>query len=416
MLRNLPAVIEQHAENAAFLWLVRSRSVDAPHLRLRDIVSLDSRLDAHLQGLLLAGDDGWNVCREALTHKEAGEVFAAAVLAFSGGRDERVTTVLDVAISVPSLIRPVVSALGWIEEPLAASFIRAFTSADSMLLKRVGVAAAAAHRRDPGPVIDTCLTSATDPLLISRALRAVGELGLVRALPAILPLLEATDDRVRFTAGWAAALLGERTAVPVLGGFAADGGPYAERACAVGLRLLPAGAAYRAHEELAGRPGLGRLAILAAGFIGDPALADWLLVQMRTPSLARLAGRAFAMMTGCDLEHPSVAGQPPDGFDAGPNDDPKDERVELDPDEHLPWPDPDKLHDWWFDYRSEFRSGTRYLLGNEIGVPWLRQVIETGTQTQRAASAIELVVRRPGSVLFEVRAPGPLQVQRLGLR
>ena len=78
-------VITQHAEEGAFLWLLRSQVVNAPHYSLAGLAYLDGRVDAHLDGLRIAGDAGWEICKETLSQEEAGEVFAAAVLAFESG-------------------------------------------------------------------------------------------------------------------------------------------------------------------------------------------------------------------------------------------------------------------------------------------------------------------------------------------
>ena len=50
----IPVVIEQHAEAAAFHWLLRDVAVCAPHYSLDDLVKLDNRLDAHLDELRIA--------------------------------------------------------------------------------------------------------------------------------------------------------------------------------------------------------------------------------------------------------------------------------------------------------------------------------------------------------------------------
>lgn len=414
MIRSLSAVVEQHAEDAAFLWLLRDRAVSAPHIRLANLVELDGRIDAHIDGLHVAAEQGWTACTDALAHAEPGELFAASVLAFGSGDAGRVDAVLDAAASKPLLPRAVVSALGWLEPRLAGGAIEALLQSSSPLRKRIGLAGAAVHRLNPGAVLDATLQEATNPLLTSRALRAIGELGLTEMRSSVCAHLQSADDDIRFAAAWSAGLLGERAAVPVLGQFVAAGGAYAEKACTVGLKCLTGREAYQAHDELASHQELGRLAITAAGVIGDPALVDWLLAQMQVPALARLAGEAFSTVTGADLAHPALAGQPPEGFDAGPTDDPLDENVAPDPDEYLPWPDPDKARDWWYDYRGEFRAGSRYLLGNPVEVPWLFEVLATGMQRQRTAAAVELALAQPGSVLFEVRAPGSVQKGHLG--
>lgn len=405
MRRIIPSIVEEHAEEAAFLWLLRDRSVAAPHVRLKDLASLDQRVEAHIDGLRVAGEEGWDIWHNTLAYDEPGEVFALAVLAFESRQPDQIEGALAILDRKPELSRSIVSALGWLALAEARPFIQQFTASESPLLRRIGVAAAAVHRIDPGAVLETSLRHVDHVPLTSRALRAAGELGLRRLVPAITPFFDSPEDDVRFAAAWSAALLGDASAIRVLGAFAADLGPHAERACMLGLRCLSAAAGCRAHRELADRPELARLAVAAAGIVGDPALVDWLLRQMETPALARLAGEAFVLITGAGIEHPDLAGQPPEGFQSGPTDDPNDQDVAMDPDEHLAWPDPDKLKNWWVHYRSEFRTGTRYLLGNPIEPAWLHDVLRGGRQRQRAAAALELALETRGP-LFEVRAPG----------
>ncbi len=47
-------IIEQHAEEAAFLWLQRNAAIHEPHYSLKDIAHLDDRLEAHIDGLRIA--------------------------------------------------------------------------------------------------------------------------------------------------------------------------------------------------------------------------------------------------------------------------------------------------------------------------------------------------------------------------
>jgi len=69
---------------ASPLWLLRDIAVTAPHYSLADLVVLDDRIEAHLDGLRIAADAGWHSCIEGLQQKESGEVFIAAVIAFRG--------------------------------------------------------------------------------------------------------------------------------------------------------------------------------------------------------------------------------------------------------------------------------------------------------------------------------------------
>lgn len=75
----IPHIIDQHAEEAAFLWLLRHNAVYAPHYNLKDLTKLDVRVEAHIDGLRIAGDYGWEACYHNLEFKERGEVFTAAI-------------------------------------------------------------------------------------------------------------------------------------------------------------------------------------------------------------------------------------------------------------------------------------------------------------------------------------------------
>ncbi len=406
MRKIIPSIVEEHAEEAAFLWLLRDRSVAAPHVRLKDLAALDQRVEAHIDGLRVAGQEGWDIWHNALALKNRAKCLPSPCWPSRADKPDQIDNALAILDKKARLVA--VHRLGASDGCIPATPDRSSSSSrrpSRRSLRRIGVAAAAVHRIDPGAVLETSLRHIDHLPLTSRALRAAGELGLRQLVPAIKPYFESPEDEVRFAAAWSAALLGDSSAIRVLGAFAAELGPHAERACMLGLRCLPAAAGCRAHRELADRPELARLSVAAAGIIGDPALVDWLLRQMESPALARLAGEAFVLITGAGIEHPDLVGQPPDGFESGPTDDPDDHDVAMDPDEHLTWPDPDKLKNWWLHYRSEFRAGTRYLLGNPIEPAWLHDVLRGGRQRQRAAAALELALETPGP-LFEVRAPG----------
>ena len=93
----ISGIIEQHADEAAFLWTARDHIVYAPHVTSADLARHDERLEAHLDGLRVAGDAGWAACRAALDAGEPGALFVAAVIAFDGGQVPRLRDVLTAA-------------------------------------------------------------------------------------------------------------------------------------------------------------------------------------------------------------------------------------------------------------------------------------------------------------------------------
>jgi uncharacterized protein (TIGR02270 family) len=399
-------VVVQHVEDASFLWLLRRSAVSWPHYSLLELAKLDNRVDAHLDGLRIAGEGGWKILKETLSFEEPCDLFAAASLAFDSGNREWIDFVLTLSAKKRELISGVVSALGWLSLEQARSHMQALISYNSPISRSVGIAAAAIHRVDPGALINEAITS-DDASLRARALRAVGELGRVDLLPRMRGGFSDQDENARFAAAWSVTLLSpNRDSLALLRTFAETGGPFSSKALQTAIRRMDPAATSAWLEWFSRRKEGMRMAINAAAAIGDPRRVPWLIDLMKVPALARVAGESFTMITGLDLAYHHLDKSPPEGFISGPSDNPEDEDVSMDPDEHLPWPDPALIQKWWKDSAIRFQIGTRHILGRPMSVEWLRQVLRIGRQRQRAAAALELAIRQPGQPLFEVRAPG----------
>src|SRR5262249_40299589 len=151
--------------------------------------------------------------------------------------------------------------------------------------------------------------------------------------------LRAQDPTVRFWAAWSNVLLnGRRDAVAYLQGVAESNEPESIRAAQMAMRRLAPNDAKTWLKRLVKELDLKRLAIVAAGAFADPEVVPFLIDQMNDPEAARVAGESFSLITGADLGRDKLKGEKPEGFEAGPTDNPEDEDVAMDPDEHLPWP------------------------------------------------------------------------------
>ena len=189
------------------------------------------------------------------------------------------------------------------------------------------------------------------------------------------------------------------------------GGPFAERAAQMAMRRLSANNAKIWLKRLVKDLGQKRIAVIAAGAFADPEAIPFLIDQMKVPKLARVAGESFSLITGANIAYEDLDGKKPEGFEAGPTENPEDEKVAMDADLNLAWPDPALIQKWYNARQGNFAKGTRYLLGLPITSESLRQALKTGYQRQRAAAALELAILKPGRPLFEVRAPGFRQQQ-----
>ena len=410
----IPDIIGQHANEGAYLWQVRAQAVSQPDYTLVELADLDERLDAHVDGLRIAGEAGWAIVKEEMAWEEAGEVFTGAALAFESGDPLRVEEMLAVADASPELARGVVSALGWVEWPRAQPQVQALLESENPLRVRMGIGAMAVNRVDPGRRLPDLLRHA-DPLVRSRALRAAGELGRTDTRYEVEASLEHEDPECRFWAAWSGVLLGDRElSGRMVGRFAVEGGAHAREAADLVARSLPPAQGLGWCRYLAAQ-GAHRLAVIAAGAAGDPSLVPWLLETMAVAELARPAGEAFSAITGMDLEEHGMEAEPPEDFEAGPTEDAEDEDVEMDPDENLPWPHAQRLAEWWARNHVRFAPGTRHLLGEPMKNESLLAALKAGRQRQRAAAALEIALRYPGSALFEVRGPGHRQRRVLGV-
>jgi uncharacterized protein (TIGR02270 family) len=402
----IPAVLDRHAEEAAFLWLLRDRAVGLPQFNLRTLAELDQRVEAHLDGLRVAGEAGWRrAWQEFEDRPEPGEAFAAAVLALERADADVMGKLLAAAAGEPALRAGVVSAVGWLTDDAAAVALSLLHAWDTPTGRWVGLAGAAVRRTSvPGWVMDRALH---DPVCRPRAIKAVGELGDINQVSAIRKHLAASDLDTRFAAAWSMARLGnDPVAVAELQTITMTESRYRQRSATLAVRRLEPPAAARWVRMLAQTPGCERVALQAAGALGDPVAIPRLIEQMAVPALARLAGEAVSLITGVDLSDQKLDAPQPEGFEAGPNDDPEDGDVEMDPDDGLDWPDPEKARKWWEANRGRFREGTRQLCGSPITPEHLRAVLRDGYQRQRAAAALELALLRSRDALYEVRAPG----------
>ncbi len=401
----LPNILAQHAEEAAFLWGLRDDAVGAAHYDVGHLRRLENRLAAHLDGLVVAGEAGRALCDEALErYPESGEMFAAATLALLTNDRNRLSHYLDVATGAEATWRGLKAAFGWVGFDGAAAPIAQWLGGANPVGRAVAVAAYRMHRRNPGSLL-VAMIDDDDPAVRAEALRLAGVVKAETAQRQLEDACQSEDPDCRFWAIWSSVLLGDRRACPALAKMAVTPGPRQRTAIDLYVRAGGRDTTKEWVTEIvrAGRD--DRLAIQAIGAIGDPVAVHWLLDRMSDPALARTAGEAFTLITGADLELLDLETDKPEDFDLpGPTDDPRDDNVDLDPDDNLPWPAPDLVETWWAENRQNLEVGQRYLLGGPIALERCRQILASGRQPHRRAAALELALQDPNSPLPSVKA------------
>jgi uncharacterized protein (TIGR02270 family) len=408
------------SEEAAFLWSSRSAVACSTAVTLDVLGRFDERLSRVVytlgehpvvSNLLFAQEQG---------AYKAGQSFVTAVVAVRSGVRSVFDALLDGLEVDPDLLLPLSSALSWLNYREVRPYLERLLASASPALVRLGIRAAVAHCAHPGAALDSALDS-DDPQLRATASEAVGRLGARDRVPKIAELLGEQDQPTRFWSAWSCTRLGDRRGIPVLGRFINEGGPFALSACDIALRALDCDHAIHAHGRLVTADSQ-RLAVVAAGIIGDPRLANWLFDTMTSSPLARRAGAAFSLMTGRDLRRSDLdaepllvaAEAPAKGANGG------DHAViaasltapgltEDEDDDDLVWPDVARIRRWWDGSQSAFIPGVRYVAGEPIRPATMAQVIQSGNQPQRAAAALELSLANPDAPLLDVTAPAHRQ-------
>jgi len=91
----IPEVLQEHFESFAVLWRLWCDARSSPDYRLPDLRALENRIEAHLDGLRVAGGDGRNLAIERLAGDDAAESFVAAYLLLESGGKPEVDIVVD---------------------------------------------------------------------------------------------------------------------------------------------------------------------------------------------------------------------------------------------------------------------------------------------------------------------------------
>ena len=400
----IEVVTSEYAEEAPFLWLQRVSAFYAPNYSVQQIADLDDRLAAHIDGLRVAGHEGWKLLESSLDSKGSEDFFSAAVLALEA-KDGRFEELIGRTKSAPEAVSGVISALGWSSHKAIAGRMKSYLDDPSPIKQKLGIAALGLHRQDIGPKLAQFLSAPVDSVRI-RALRTAGQLGRQDVLRHTLAAITEPKPEARFWAGWSSVLLGDRAkALDTLVSIALKPGPRQMRALQLALHASDTKAGYELLLQLADLPDALRIRIIGSGYVGDVRYAQWLVDQMAQPSVARIAGEAFVNITGADFNLDQLETLPPEDFEDGPTEDPDDENVELPEDIALPWPDQKKIQSWWDRNKSRFTVGNKYFLGQPVTRAHCIHVLKTGFQRQRIAASLHMALLDPGQPLFEWRAP-----------
>lgn len=400
-------VIEQFVDDGAFLWVLRSIAVHQPHYTIEDLAELEQRISSCLDGVLSSPDLGWEIALAASDFEDSGESFVLSATAFRSMDVEKIKIAVEKGLVNDKTFAGLVSAMGWLPGTFVHSWVKKFFTSKELVHKHLAVAACSVRREDPREYLTRILEREDcreDFPLYSRALRLVGELKRHDLKPELEQALSHEDDEIRFYALSSLMLLGSRQAALALKPYVFAPGPLQQKAMAIAFRVLAISDARSAISELAATENAVRSVVEASGILGDPQAVPWLILQMRNADMARIAGEAFTLITGINLEENGLAIDIPDldGQMEAAGEEPASE--ELDADENLPWPNVDKIAATWKTYGVNFAVGTRYFMGRPIERSHLKKQLTSAYQRQRKAAVLELALMDAHEPLVNVSA------------
>ena len=364
-LKVIPDILEEHFEDLAFLWGQRQEALYSPDYTMPELRDLEERIEAHVQGLLVGGENTIGFVEDGLSQDEPLEVFAAAYTLLRLNIDSAARQVMDAFLQAEG------PQLDGIREALCHGPI-------DIVMGLLHEAAASA----PAPIA----AAAAEALAFHRKLD-----------PAIPQLAEFSQDKnakVR-RAAWRLIMLVSPTGqlspdVTAQLSDAAmhdeDPGVRAEALQAAAWTMQPWLPEHcrklcdRPHPDNAettlllaiiGKPfdlerilqvaraaELGPMRFHVPGAFGHPGVVEILLeaMQSKDPLTAAAAGAAFTKITGADIESDQkVLVLPEDGSE--PN---EFEQEFLD---EVTLPDPVSAQVHWEQVKDEFSSGTRWCHG-----------------------------------------------------
>ena len=403
-------IIEQFANDAAFLWVLRSIAIDSPHYNAADIGELEDRINKQLDGLFTSPELAWQVVENNLAFEEPGEVFCAAVFAFRTLEMEKIKVAVDAGFTNEATFKGLVSALGWLPERYCHEWIERFYTSKDMRHKYLALAASRVRREDPGEHLNKLLDRddcKSDKNIYLRALRCIGEFKRFDLVESLNLALNSDDEDIKFWSIWSHIFLGNRNLVNELKPYVLQEGANRRRAIQMAFRCLPIATAKQWITELSEIDEGKRLVIEAATVLGDPQVVPWLIGLMKQPILARLAGESFTTITGIAIEDNDLNLDVPDLDSLLPTSD-DDAPVELDEDESLPWPDAEKLSVVWQKYGNSFDVGCRYLSGMKIvqeNMVRFKQRVDPSMAFQEYGNAMAQRIRHAVALELAVSIP-----------
>lgn len=398
-------VVEEHLDEAAFLWTGWERALDSPLFDLAMVAAgPEPRLLAHLDALRVGGRPvARRLLEPALAGDDPGAAFAAAwVLAEDGDGPQVVEALAAAGDAGRPGVRRALEVTGW---PGTDEALLAAAGRDALPppARAAALEALAARGGEVGPVLRAAF-AVPDAALRAAALRAARLTRAPWVSSLVLADLASPEGAVRDAALATGLVLGLRDAWSTCRRLAAAEAPTPL------VQLLVALGGEAADQEpllaAARRDRPSRAALYALGFTGRVAAADACLdaLEADDPAVARLAGEVFTAVAGLAIEPPYLALQEPEPEEPVPFE-ADDLAADLagSAEDDLPRPDPVAVRSWWGRTRPGLDPAGRLLGGQPRTAAAVAAALSGGPMRRRHALALELEIRSRGALRVPTR-------------
>lgn len=417
----ISALITRHTEDSAFYWSQMDWTVNSPSVGLDRLIHFDKLLEAHLDGIKIAGPTGWEIAVRALERwQKSGEAFACTWLALRSENTDMLAEVFKRISRRPDdLIRGAVSALAACSLSDFLATAQRLSGIDAAPPSQVVVLRAAALRGN------SVMSHLENPLHIylqsqvshvrAAACRACAMLDQPESvIPLLAEALTDPDLQVRAEASIALGRLGyDQASHPVLlQSVLTQASLYTGATGAI--RTQASRRLQRWVRELAWLTKVGasegrdllaqlplRFALTFALWHGDLAYLPFVMDQLADEDVGRYAGWVWQTLTGIDLIANGLALPEQDPASLAPDELITEAR--LDADSGHPQANQAAVRTATAASPHLAAPGKRVLLGREIDAKTALDLLENAPQAIRAMAA-QMLNHAQSTVRINVRA------------
>ena len=413
-------VIEEHFDEAAFLFGQWEGALYSPIFDLTGLAKIERRLEAHVDGLVLGGTEvAQRILDPELTNGgEQGRAVVSALALLFSGDDEIANRVLETTLHA--------------ETPLDRVLARALVlvnleSIDRGLLTRIRSAVLEPQRAllldiltgrgiDAGELLREWSVS-SDPRLIGAVLDATARFAR-RELVAFAEEHLSSPEPVRAKALRAAVALGSQTGWQLCRELAQQPETAGSDALSY-LGLLGHASDYEILYAQLENPAHAEHAIWALAFTGTLRAGDACLASLENTDerLAKAAAEAMSWIAGFDLSDSRFREAPgePGEEQTLPALDEDDLDADLAPDvlDSLPIPNRGAIAKWWKANRNRLAPEGRNILGRTESAAAVMHALEAASLWRRHGLALELQIRSSGRLHVSTDAFSPRQRRQL---